>query len=89
MPSPNWRKHQIRVHMAYIGFPIAGDPIYGRRKDKLGLKRHFLHAAELTFRRPSDDEELHLTSELPDDLARVLAQLSGPASKIKALAVSA
>ncbi len=73
------RKHQIRVHMAYIGFPIAGDPIYGRRKDKLGLKRHFLHAAELTFRRPSDDEELHLTSELPDDLARVLAQLFGPA----------
>lgn len=70
------RKHQIRVHMAYIGFPIAGDPIYGRRKDRLGLKRHFLHAAELTFRRPSDGEELHLTAELPDDLAAVLAGLS-------------
>jgi 23S rRNA pseudouridine1911/1915/1917 synthase len=70
------RKHQIRVHMAYIGYPIAGDHIYGRRKDKLGLKRHFLHAAELTFRRPSDDEELHLTTELPEDLAGVLATLA-------------
>ena len=70
------RKHQIRVHMAYIGFPIAGDHIYGRRKDKLGLARHFLHAAELTFRRPSDGEELHLTTELPEDLAGVLARLS-------------
>lgn len=70
------RKHQIRVHMAYIGFPIVGDPIYGRRKDKLGLKRHFLHAAELTFRRPSDGEELHMVSELPEDLSGVLAGLA-------------
>ena len=72
------RKHQIRVHMAYIGYPIAGDHIYGRRKDRLGLTRHFLHAAELNFRRLSDGEELHLTTELPEDLAAVLASLSGP-----------
>lgn len=71
------RKHQIRVHMAYIGFPVVGDNLYGRRKDKLALKRHFLHAAELTFRRPSDGEEIHITAELPDDLAAVLAALSG------------
>lgn len=70
------RKHQIRVHMAYIGFPIAGDIIYGRRKDKSGLKRHFLHAAELTFRRPSDDAELHIIAELPEDLATMLDSLS-------------
>jgi len=69
------RKHQIRVHLAYIGYPIAGDTIYGRRKDPLGLRRHFLHAAELTFRRPSDGEELHLIAELPEDLAAVLALL--------------
>lgn len=74
------RKHQIRVHMAYIGFPVAGDRIYGRRKDRLGLKRHFLHAAELTFRRPSDGEELHIVAELPDDLAGVLAILNGTAA---------
>lgn len=69
------RKHQIRVHMAYIGYPIAGDTIYGRRKDRTALKRHFLHAAELTFRRPSDDEEIHITAELPEDLAALLRGL--------------
>jgi 23S rRNA pseudouridine1911/1915/1917 synthase len=69
------RKHQIRVHMAYIGYPIAGDVTYGRRRDRLGLKRHFLHAAELTFQRPSDGEEIHVTAELPEDLAGVLEKL--------------
>ena len=71
------RKHQIRVHLAYIGFPVVGDHLYGRRKDPLGLDRHFLHAAELSFRRPSDDENLHITAELPDDLQAALARLSG------------
>jgi len=71
------RKHQIRVHLAYVGFPVVGDPLYGRRKDPLALNRHFLHAAELSFRRPSDDEELHITAELPDDLQAVLSRLSG------------
>jgi 23S rRNA pseudouridine1911/1915/1917 synthase len=70
------RKHQIRVHLTYVGFPVVGDPLYGRRKDPLALSRHFLHAAELTFRRPSDDEELHITAELPDDLQAALARLS-------------
>ena len=69
------RKHQIRVHLAYIGFPIVGDVLYGRRKDQLRLPRHFLHAAELTFRRPSDGAEVHVTAELPDDLVNVLARL--------------
>lgn len=71
------RKHQIRVHMAYIGFPVAGDRIYGRRKEPLGLARQFLHAAELTFRRPADDEELHIRSELPAELSAALATLAG------------
>lgn len=69
------RKHQIRVHLAYIGFPVVADGIYGRRKDRLGLKRHFLHAAELTFRRPSDGAEVRVTAELPDELAAALATL--------------
>lgn len=62
------RTHQIRVHLAYIGFPIVGDTIYGRRKRKLGLKRHFLHAAKLTFKRPSDMTEITVNAELPPDL---------------------
>jgi len=70
------RKHQIRVHLAYIGFPVVGDHTYGRRKDPLGLKRHFLHAAEITFRRPADDAELHITSELPAELQAVLDGLT-------------
>ncbi len=70
------RKHQIRVHLAYIGFPVVGDHTYGRRKDPLGLKRHFLHAAEITFRRPADDVELHITSELPAELQAALDSLA-------------
>ena len=70
------RKHQIRVHLAYVGFPVVGDRTYGRRKDPLGLERHFLHAAEITFRRPSDDAELHITSELPPELRAVLDALA-------------
>jgi 23S rRNA pseudouridine1911/1915/1917 synthase len=70
------RTHQIRVHLAYVGFPIVGDTIYGRRKRKLGLKRHFLHAAQLTFNRPSDMEEITVSAELPPDLQNSLDQLN-------------
>jgi 23S rRNA pseudouridine1911/1915/1917 synthase len=70
------RTHQIRVHLAYIGFPIVGDTIYGRRKRKLGLKRHFLHAAELTFNRPSDMTEITVNAELPPDLQAALDSLT-------------
>lgn len=69
------RKHQIRVHLAYLGFPVVGDSLYGRRRDPLKLERHFLHAASLTFRRPSDDEEMTIQAELPPDLEAVLARL--------------
>lgn len=70
------RTHQIRVHLAYIGFPIVGDTIYGRRKRKLGLKRHFLHATELTFKRPSDMAEITVKAELPPDLQASLDLLN-------------
>jgi 23S rRNA pseudouridine1911/1915/1917 synthase len=73
------RTHQIRVHLAYIGYPIAGDTVYGRRKQRLPLKRHFLHAAELTFRRPSDNQELTFRAELPPELQAILQQLAGEA----------
>jgi len=70
------RKHQIRIHLAFVGYPVVGDTLYGRRKEPLGLRRHFLHAAELSFRRPSDDQLLHVTAELPEELQSVLAALS-------------
>lgn len=70
------RKHQIRVHLSYVGYPIVGDRIYGRRKQRLPLKRHFLHAAKLTFKRPSDDQEITCEAELPEELAVVLERLA-------------
>jgi 23S rRNA pseudouridine1911/1915/1917 synthase len=66
------RTHQIRVHMAFIGFPLVGDKVYGRRRQALPLKRHFLHAAELGLKRPSDDQPLLLHAELPEDLRQII-----------------
>jgi len=69
------RTHQIRVHLAYIGYPIVGDTAYGRRKKTIPLMRHFLHAAELTIKRPSDQKELTFTAELPPELDVVITNL--------------
>ena len=69
------RTHQIRVHMAFAGFPIVGDTTYGRRKQRLALDRHFLHASRLVFRRPSDERELALEARLPDELRALLDSL--------------
>jgi 23S rRNA pseudouridine1911/1915/1917 synthase len=70
------RTHQIRVHFAWMKFPIAGDRVYGRRrKTMLPLQRHFLHAQSLTFRLPSDEREVTVTAPLPPDLTVVLDTL--------------
>lgn len=70
------RTHQIRVHLAFAGYPIVGDLAYGRRKQRLPLNRQFLHAAELSFRRPSDERQLTLRASLPADLQAVLEGLT-------------
>ena len=61
------RTHQIRVHFAAIGHPVAGDPEYGSR-GRHGLGRQFLHASRLEFTHPRTEERLSFTSELPEDL---------------------
>jgi 23S rRNA pseudouridine1911/1915/1917 synthase len=66
------RTHQIRVHLAAIGYPVVGDRVYGSRSDK--LPRLFLHACRLGFRLPSTGEYREFTSELPPDLEQVLAE---------------
>jgi 23S rRNA pseudouridine1911/1915/1917 synthase len=71
------RTHQIRVHLAFAGYPIVGDSVYGLRRQKVPLNRHFLHASSLTFRRPSDGVELTHTISLPEDLRMVLDSLAG------------
>jgi 23S rRNA pseudouridine1911/1915/1917 synthase len=65
------RTHQIRVHFAAIGNPVAGDLEYGGRA-RHGLERQFLHAARLGFRHPRTGDELSFSSELPADLAAAL-----------------
>ena len=70
------RTHQIRVHLSYIGHPIVGDTVYGRRKPTMPIKRQFLHAARLIFKRPSDETPLQFEAELPPDLQKALETLS-------------
>jgi 23S rRNA pseudouridine1911/1915/1917 synthase len=69
------RTHQIRVHMAWLGFPLVGDKMYGHRQQAVELNRHFLHAASLTFTVPLTGEERTFKSPLPDDLQSVLNEL--------------
>ena len=61
------RTHQIRVHFAAIGHPVAGDLEYGSR-GRHGLERQFLHASRLEFTHPRIEERMSFTSELPPDL---------------------
>jgi 23S rRNA pseudouridine1911/1915/1917 synthase len=65
------RTHQIRVHLAAIDLPVAGDPTYGR-PGALGLERQFLHAARLAFGHPFTGEPVDVGSPLPADLAAAL-----------------
>lgn len=74
------RTHQIRVHAAHLGHPLAGDGKYGdetfnRRLRELGLKRLFLHAAALRLQHPQTGEPLELEAPLPPELERVLEKL--------------
>jgi 23S rRNA pseudouridine1911/1915/1917 synthase len=64
------RMHQIRVHLAAVDLPVAGDPTYGVPEP--GLTRQFLHATDLAFPHPFRAERVEAHSELPSDLAAVL-----------------
>ena len=69
------RTHQIRVHMAYIGHPVAGDPVYGPRKVISELHGQCLHAREIDFTHPVTGERMHFSSSLPDYFVRFLDQV--------------
>lgn len=77
------RTHQIRVHLAHIGYPVVGDSTYGggrensirdpqTRRAVQSLGRHFLHSAELAFNHPRTGDRLEFTAPLPDELAAFL-----------------
>ena len=75
------RTHQIRVHASHMGFPIAGDDKYGdfelnKRLAKQGLKRMFLHAAQLSFDHPITGEKMSIEAPLPVELATFLDKLN-------------
>jgi 23S rRNA pseudouridine1911/1915/1917 synthase len=69
------RTHQIRVHLASIGHPVAGDALYGRGASPPSLRRQFLHAHRLVLRHPRTGDRLELEAPLAQDLAAVLEEL--------------
>jgi 23S rRNA pseudouridine1911/1915/1917 synthase len=79
------RTHQVRVHLAHIGHPIIGDPVYGRPRNipglTLGIKRQALHAAVLGFQHPASHKRLRFESVLPQDFTETYSQLKAFAPK--------
>jgi len=69
------RTHQIRVHMAFIRCPVVGDSVYGYRKQRVKMRRHFLHAARLSFDHPTSGETLTFESSLPAGLQDIMSKL--------------
>lgn len=67
------RTHQIRVHMAYMGYPVFGDFLYGTESPRL-LGRFALHSAYIAFRHPESGERMAFASPLPEELARLLIE---------------
>ncbi len=69
------RTHQLRVHMAYLGYPILGDTIYAENfKFKKLFDRHLLHAAKLEFKHPITKKRLRLEAELPAEFKELLTE---------------
>jgi 23S rRNA pseudouridine1911/1915/1917 synthase len=68
------RTHQIRVHLAAIGYPVVGDTTYGVKSPH--LSRQFLHASRLGFRLPSTGKYVEFESPLPPDLEQALKSFS-------------
>ena len=70
------RTHQIRVHLSFIGHPVAGDPKYGPSRPHFGLKGQFLHAAVLGFKHPRTGVYLQFEAPLPGELEAILSGLT-------------
>jgi len=77
------RTHQVRVHMASIGHPLLGDPVYGRARpehrallSRLDFRRQALHAAHLGFTHPITSAPLAFSSEIPADMQGLFTELS-------------
>ena len=71
------RTHQIRVHMAYIGHPVVGDPVYAARRKNYGLAGQALHSQAITFVHPRTGETMHFECGLPDYYQAVINGFKG------------
>jgi 23S rRNA pseudouridine1911/1915/1917 synthase len=67
------RTHQIRVHLASLGHPVAGDPLYGAAAST--LDRYFLHAQRITFTSPTTGERITIEAPVPEELQKYLERL--------------
>ncbi len=81
------RTHQIRVHLAWLGMPVAGDRVYGRERSArrvekdLSLERQFLHARRLSFEHPGRKIKVDVEAPLPPDLEQVIRTLQKQGAK--------
>jgi len=76
------RTHQIRVHMTALGYPVVGDPTYGRRRDPWNLAGQFLHAHKLGIHHPEGAQAMTFQAPLPVELAGILQELGVRAEEI-------
>jgi 23S rRNA pseudouridine1911/1915/1917 synthase len=69
------RTHQIRVHMAYIGHPLLGDPVYGKKNEKIKHNGQLLHAKLLGFNHPRTGEYMEFDSQLPEYFVEIIHKI--------------
>ena len=69
------RTHQIRVHAKHLGHPVAGDPVYGYKRQKLGVNGQLLHAWKLELTHPTSGERMTFTAPLPPSFREILEKL--------------
>lgn len=69
------RTHQIRVHMAKIGYPVVGDMVYSNGRNEFGVEGQMLHAKSLEFLHPITGKKMHLEAQLPEYFTKVLEEL--------------
>ncbi len=71
------RTHQIRVHLAQIGCPVLGDPVYGKNRGEKAppVTRQMLHSRSLGIDHPADRRRLEWTAPIPEDMAKIIFRL--------------